>query len=297
MKRCPACESTYSDDSLVYCLQDGVPLESDDQEHETVVRKTVPSEPVTVAIAGDRETEERPGVAATAAEGSGSSRTLLAVLATVLIMLLLFGVIGIAGFLYINRGGASETRSAVNTNSTNEKAALESPTPEAVNPSPEQTTEATPTVQPTATVGTPEPTASPAPDKTPDKGKIKKQVSDNIYQWKALAESRSLSPYMRYYGPRVDYYRKSGASRVFVRNDKRKAFSKYSTIRIRISGMNVSVANDGKSASATFDKEWLFANTGTKQTGKVRSRLGFKKFDEDWKIVSERDIKVYYVNK
>ena len=29
MKRCPACQSTYTDDSLVYCLQDGATLQSE----------------------------------------------------------------------------------------------------------------------------------------------------------------------------------------------------------------------------------------------------------------------------
>ena len=38
-KRCPVCESTFTDENLNYCLSDGARLESADDEAETVVRR------------------------------------------------------------------------------------------------------------------------------------------------------------------------------------------------------------------------------------------------------------------
>lgn len=38
MKQCPVCKTTYTDDSLSYCLTDGTPLKGTDREQETVVR-------------------------------------------------------------------------------------------------------------------------------------------------------------------------------------------------------------------------------------------------------------------
>ena len=44
MKRCPECKKDYFDDSLVYCLDDGVAL----------VQGSVTDEPATAILSGDR---------------------------------------------------------------------------------------------------------------------------------------------------------------------------------------------------------------------------------------------------
>lgn len=38
VKRCPQCQSTYTDQSLNFCLSDGATLLSGDEEYETIVR-------------------------------------------------------------------------------------------------------------------------------------------------------------------------------------------------------------------------------------------------------------------
>ena len=48
MKRCPFCRTTYTDDSLRYCLADGAELISGRHEEETVVKRR--NEPVRVTI-------------------------------------------------------------------------------------------------------------------------------------------------------------------------------------------------------------------------------------------------------
>lgn len=286
MKRCPACHSTYTDETLLYCLQDGVPLESPEpkvDEAETVIRQNVP-EAVTVEIASEPTTEETKPAALTDSSSAADKKpgTLMAVLATIAAMLVLFGVIGVAGYFYFNRGESGGTGASNSGNGSGNSGAANTSTAPSKKPTDPQTPQKTPTSKPTP---------------APDFGKIKKDVADTIYNWVSLAEARKLGPYMEMYGDRIDYYNKRGASRTFVRNDKKKAFTKNDSIKIDVSKMSVTPAKDGKSAVAIFDKQFRFTAPSESTNGKVRSRLVLHRSGNHWKIVSERDVKVYYVNK
>ena len=100
---------------------------------------------------------------------------------------------------------------------------------------------------------------------------------------------------MRKYAGTVDYYRKRGASVDFVRRDKQRAFDRFSSISVTISNMNVAVGDSGETATATFDKEWVFQGSRT-STGKVQQQMQFRKINGEWLITGERDVKVYYTN-
>ena len=102
---------------------------------------------------------------------------------------------------------------------------------------------------------------------------------------------------MSKYASKIDYYTRRGVSRGFVRKDKSKAFSKYTSIKSKFTKINISIRENGTKAIAIFDKEWDFSNSQKRTTGKVRSRLIFRKIGGKWLIVSERDLKVYYVKK
>jgi hypothetical protein len=127
--------------------------------------------------------------------------------------------------------------------------------------------------------------------------KIKQDVEKRLREWIALAEARKLEPYMAFYATRLRYYNKKSATKSFVRNDKKKAFAKYSKIDISISRLAIRISDKKDRAASEFDKEWLFLAGTKKNTGKVRSHVEFRLMDGAWKIVSERDIKVYYVEK
>ena len=156
------------------------------------------------------------------------------------------------------------------------------------------------TPTPKKTVKTkPEKTIKPTPIPTIDTNpqETKKAVSDTIYKWKSLAEARNLPTYMSNYASKLDYYNKKGASKIFVKNDKKKAFNKYDSIKATFSNMSIKPSVDGKSAVAVFDKEWTFKSADSETSGKVQTQLKFKKNEEKWLIVSEKDLKTYYVNK
>ncbi len=100
---------------------------------------------------------------------------------------------------------------------------------------------------------------------------------------------------MSFYADKVDYYTKSQVGKSVIRSDRQKAYEKYPSITINLSTINVSVDFSGQIASAVFDKEWVFQNDIKNTSGKVRSELRFSEQNGEWKIISEKDLKVYFV--
>ena len=111
MKQCPACGSTFTDDTLLYCLADGAKLVDHEAEQETVVRS-----------AGSTEKTEKmnwqPTLPAGAQTGSDSSSVAVSTkgLKIMLIVALLgvgaIAVLGVLGLMYFNTsfGGLGANR-------------------------------------------------------------------------------------------------------------------------------------------------------------------------------------------
>ena len=288
MKTCPNCHTQYTDDTLRFCLQDGTPLDAarvtaqptvslSGQETETVVRANVeaPDSEIT-QFNGTTNISSHPPEA-----GSGS-KTSLVVAATATAMLLLFGIVGIGAWLYL-RGNddvakntkANQNVSALPNMNSNAKVAA--------------TPTASPTVVSNKNATTPDPTTQ------IDKQHASREITQQINDWKSLAESGDLDEYMHHYAETVDYYRKSRASNDFVRKDKQRAFTMFDSISFTVSNMDVSIDDSGVRATAAFDKEWVFEGDHN-STGKVRQQLQFRKINGEWLITGERDVKVYYTN-
>lgn len=270
MKICPACRTQYSDDTLLFCLQDGSRLEA-------VTISDMPtialSETETVVSPSRRSA---PGSMATVAD-SQKSRTGIAVAATAAIMLVIFAIVGAGAWLYLNR-----TRTETNRNSADAQV-TPSPRANGVNQTP------TPAVKPS-----PVPSPTPAANIEPAaEAQMRKDIAETLESWRSGSESLDLDDYMEHYAPTVDYYNKPGASAAFVRADKERAFSRYDTIWVGISEVTITPGNDGVTATAEFDKEWEFRGAG-RSTGKVRQMLKFRKIDGEWLIVAEKDLKLYY---
>jgi hypothetical protein len=309
MKICPKCQTKYTDSTLKFCLQDGTELLGESsgsgshptvsfEESETLVSGSKPEQiSFDLNKTNDRNWQESQVTrVSNVPDQPNNSKTVIAVLATALVMFLLFGIVGIGTYLYINSGGTEVVTNRVGSN-TNEQANADSiagsqinsktpadlnsktPTPE-TSPIPDKTKEPTPT-----------------PEQVTDPGEIKKEVANRIYTWKSAAEAINLNSYMTNYAERIDYYRKNGASKSFVRSDKQKAFSKYDSIKVQISNISVKPGSDGQTAIAVIDKAWDFSGPVNNSSGKVRQQLKFKKSGDRWLITSEKDLKVYYVNK
>jgi PAN domain len=115
MKICPSCQSTYTDESLRFCLQDGTDLASSDGgnyptrdpgERETVVRR----DPITSDWEKSRVTQVAP-----IRQGTKSSNPLLIVTLTAFGMCILFGGI-VAAWLFVTYDRSKNGATAINTN-------------------------------------------------------------------------------------------------------------------------------------------------------------------------------------
>jgi ketosteroid isomerase-like protein len=164
MKECPQCRTIYTDETLFYCLTDGTPLISGDDEQATFVRRS--DEPFRVEIGtpptaqfADPSKFTRP---LPPPSSSGSVFKVLVAAAVVLVLLLL--VLSVVGtIVYYNSAGK---QAATNT--------VASPTPARL-AGPADTPASTPLDQ---RLPTPTPEATPNEPNTPeiDKESLKAEV-------------------------------------------------------------------------------------------------------------------------
>ncbi|PYS89921.1 MAG: hypothetical protein DMF62_06200 [Acidobacteria bacterium] len=283
MKICPTCRTQYTDDTLQFCLQDGslliAPLPADTP---TVAFDETP----TVVRASDSQVTARatqPDVKAIPAFKKKRRRSVIvSVLVACATLILLFAGAAIGYWIYQHN-----RREVANNNSANTPNSKQSPgNVSGYFPSSTPHSTASPTSKP------------PMPPETPpetDQGSAKQAVSQSVYSWSSAAETGDLDSYMGKYADTVDYYNRSALSRSQVRNDKARAFSLYSSMRMTLSDLNVSVDETGTRATAEFDKEWDFRGKKN-SSGKVRSQLRMKLDGGRWLITSERDTRVYYTN-
>ncbi|HEX9962808.1 MAG TPA: hypothetical protein VGB00_17890 [Pyrinomonadaceae bacterium] len=285
MKHCPRCQSTYTDDTLQFCLQDGAVLVNASEapatnpawnqtEAPTVVRPpvTMPQNRVTQTDA--RQTEPK------------KSGTGLIIFLTALVTLLLFGV-GIGAWFLLRNRGAAEV--VVNSNVSN------SPKPANKNSSNANANKGNANASPTA--APPSNANSNSSEEPPgvDAAQIKSDVSDKVYDWAAALESGNLNAHMSNYAARLDYYYNSRNAAVgTVRSDKQRAFSSFDAFQVEITNMRVTPDASGEKATAVFDKEWEFEGADNRSKGKAQSQLQLTKIDGAWRITGEKDLKVYY---
>ncbi len=298
MKQCPSCQTTYADDTLRFCLQDGTPLVSVNSETELPTAAFTDSEtlvsprrvePLNIPLENTQTRDWEPSQQTKIAAFEPSpkkSNTFLIVALTAFVMLLIFGG-AVGGWIYLKN-----RRTEVVQNNNNKAVINQNPLPKN-NANAE--TSPSPTATPTATkTPTPSPTVTPTPPPNVNPEQLKREISERIGAWQSAAESLNVNAYMNNYADTVDYYNKNGASLNFVRQDKQRFFNKFNNIEINISNLRVTPDASGDSATAVFDKEWAFDNGENASTGKVQTQLRFKKFDGKWLITGEKDLKVYY---
>lgn len=300
MKICPQCQNTYTDDSLQFCLQDGKPLSfvSSTSQNPTAEWN---DEPQTV-VRNDRnqvrinvpEQQTAPPIYPTNSqtdfqtEPPGKSKAWLFALLGLLLFLVIGGI-GAAGILYYMNSGQTtivqnNTNTVSNTNSSNTNVTNISNANANLTP--------TPTATPT-----PKPTLKPAEIET-----SKKEAESVIYGWKTAAENHNLDTNLSNYADTVDYYKGGKIGKAKLKASKEPAYKKYDSINIEISNMKVAVDPTGEKATVTFDKEWDFNGVDKDgndvfNSGKVQQQLVLNKINGKWKIVSEKDMKVYYADK
>ena len=118
------------------------------------------------------------------------------------------------------------------------------------------------------------------------------EVMEVLNGWVEAMGRHDLDTYMSYYAPALDtYYRRSNVTRADVRADKSRAFSRYVTLDIKVSNVQVRADESGGRVYVTYDKAYDFAEAGGHHfTGTARSGLWLEKSGSRWLITSEKDL-------
>jgi ketosteroid isomerase-like protein len=319
MKRCPKCQSTYTDDTLRFCLQDGTPLVSvsgsasgpglSDAEKTLVLDSSERrDEPPPTEILGPAAiptiaspkspvtTPQQPRpTQASAHDFAGpqptpphqqqqptpkGKNTTLVIPITIAATVLVLAVVGVGAWLLLsNRNGAGPGNARNDGGRTTR--------------TPATTNSSSPAASPATASPTPTPAASPV-----DAAAVRSEVTSVLNGWAQSSMAHDLDAHMSHYADRLDtYYTKSNVSASAVRADRERAYNTYSSIDIDLSNIEITPDAAGERATVVFDKTWNFEGEEQSTSGSVQQRLWLAKTNGRWRITGEKDLKVYYVNK
>lgn len=298
MKICPQCQNTYTDDSLQFCLQDGTPLNvtttqnlptaARNSEPETVLRD--PQHQMRINLQEQQKTQ--PQISQTTQQTGSLTEPPKKSKAWIFVLLGLFLLLGIGGigavgvWFYLRPDGppiAQNTNSNITLPNSNISTNSETNTNANVNTN-------TPTP-------TPKPTLKPAEIEA-----AKKEVESTVYGWKSAAENHNLDANLSNYADTVDYYKGGKINKAKLKSSKEPAYKKYDSIEIEIENIKVTPDPTGEKATVVFDKTWDFSGVDKDgndviNSGKVQQQLILNKINGKWKIVSEKELKIYFVDK
>jgi serine/threonine-protein kinase len=125
-----------------------------------------------------------------------------------------------------------------------------------------------------------------------DTSALQKEVLDTLNGWVGAMGRHDLDAYMSYYANSLDtYYKRSNISRNDVRADKARAFSRFATLDIQLSNVNIKADETGGRVVVTYNKAYDFAEAnGHHFSGSARSGLWLEKSGNRWLITSEKDL-------
>lgn len=268
MKKCPQCKHIYTD-KLKFCLSDGVPLISlsDSPEETRIVRPGL--------VIAQNPQSEHLGV-----------NPLFAYFSVGLFTLLIGGAI-----VYWMKGDLNVLSSTRNENLTNSTSQVYS----------EQNTKIT-VVPETNKNNVGNTTVSlPKIEQTPtffDTSASREEVKAALDGWLQASINRNFENQVKHYADRLEtYYRKNNVSVSFVRNDKQNFFDRYSVVDISISNLKIDVNSTTGQVITTFDKTFDSKGHNIYVNGSVQSQLRWIKNNGIWKIISEKDLQIYHINK
>jgi ketosteroid isomerase-like protein len=114
-----------------------------------------------------------------------------------------------------------------------------------------------------------------------------------LNDWVAATNARDIDKQMRFYNPVVDsFYRMRNASRDDVRADKARVFERASLVDIRTGTPAIRLSLDGRTAIMLFNKRYAIEGGGMDRRGEVIQELRWQRIDGEWRITSERDLRV-----
>ena len=117
---------------------------------------------------------------------------------------------------------------------------------------------------------------------------------DTLNRWVAAIKARDLDAHMSYYADTLDtYYKSTNVSASQVREERMRAYERYSELNVQLSNINIMPGPSGTRATAIFDKTWTFSGERY-SSGSVQQQIWLEKRDGRWLITGEKDLQVYY---
>jgi len=124
-------------------------------------------------------------------------------------------------------------------------------------------------------------------------GNEQTELKSSLNNWVTATNARDVEGQMSYYAPKVKaYYQARNASPELVRAEKTRAFARAKVIDIQTSEPEIALSRDGRGATMQFRKKYAIKEGGKTRNGEVLQELQWVKSGGEWKIVSERDVKV-----
>lgn len=118
-------------------------------------------------------------------------------------------------------------------------------------------------------------------------------LRDALDDWVAATNARDINRQMTFYNPVVEtFYRSRNASRADVRADKARVFERASSIDIRTGAPDIRLSADGRTAIMRFHKRYEIVGGGEDRRGEVVQELRWQRINGEWRITSERDLRV-----
>ena len=269
MKVCPKCNSSYSDETLNFCLTDGVPLVAEEildeylSKHnskswhtaETLVDQRFSlADARPTAVSSSAPTFELGNTTARNMMPPKSNKTLYAVLGVLLVAL-----IG-GGFWWFSKSPNPANKSVL----TEETASI--PKHAIVPISPEQ------------------------------EAQVKKELTDFMLNWAKTNSDKNSDAHLAHYANTLEvYYGESGKDKNHVLADRLRAYQRYDTIQMQVDNLKITPEST-ESASIVFDKSWTMKNDKKTSTGSVQQEVHVTKTNGKWLIDAEKDLKVYFLN-
>jgi len=268
MKVCPKCNSSYTDETLNFCLTDGVPLVAEEildeylSKHnskswhtaDTLVDPRFASGGRPTSINPSSPTLELGNNTANSLSIGQSRKTIYAALGIFLIAVL-------GGVLWWNsKNSDSANKSVLST----ETASV--PKHAIVQLSPEQ------------------------------EAQVKKELTDFMQNWARTNSEKNSDAHLALYANTLEvYYGESGKDKNHVLADRLRAYQKYDSIQMQVDNLQIKPEST-ESATIVFDKSWTMRNDKKTSTGSVQQEVHVTKTGGKWLIDSEKDLKVYFIN-
>jgi hypothetical protein len=116
-------------------------------------------------------------------------------------------------------------------------------------------------------------------------------------EWVQSTKTHDVPRQLKLYAPRLErFYGDRSVSREAIGRNRTEQFASMGPVRqFDLRNLQVRESSGGRMI-ATFDKVWEFGTRGN-DAGQVRSELVLARDGDTWRIVSERDLRVYWRRK